>query len=207
MGKRLPIKTDIKEAVEYWSARIDECGLSIDWAEGSTHCWRCGCEKNLERCHIIPDSLGGKDEASNIVLLCKRCHIDGPNVTDPEIMWDWIRSYGVAFYESFWNIMGMKEYEFIYHSSVQKDIKAIFDSAQILPKDQDFEKVRMYLHESAECAIVHFGHPYLNNATMAGIYRMAIKKLAEHYDVTFPLEEAQEQTYTSWWTKYYFETL
>ena len=59
-------------------------------------------EKNLQRCHIIPNSLGGKDEASNLVLLCKRCHADGPNVEDPEIMWDWIRAYGVPFYDTFW---------------------------------------------------------------------------------------------------------
>ena len=26
-------------------------------------------------------------------MLCKRCHADGPNVTDPEIMWDWIKAY------------------------------------------------------------------------------------------------------------------
>ena len=102
MSKRTSIKTTISQAVDYWSKRIDECGLSVDWSEAYTHCWRCGCEKNLERCHIIPDSLGGEDAPHNIVLLCKRCHVDGPNVTDPEIMWDWIRAYGVPLYETFW---------------------------------------------------------------------------------------------------------
>ena len=92
MSERTSIKTTISQAVDYWSKRIDECGLSVDWSEAHTHCWRCGCEKNLERCHIIPDSFGGEDAPHNIVLLCKRCHVDGPNVTDPEIMWDWIRA-------------------------------------------------------------------------------------------------------------------
>jgi len=71
MGKREAIKTSIEEIVDYWKRHEDECGLSVDWAEAHERCWRCGCEKNLERCHIIPDSLGGKDEPSNLVLLCK----------------------------------------------------------------------------------------------------------------------------------------
>ena len=105
MSKRASVKTTIAQAVDYWSKRIDECVLSVDWSEAHTHCWRYGCEKNLERCHIIPDSLGGEDAPHNIVLLCKRCHADGPNVTDAEIMWDWIRAYSVPFYETFWTII------------------------------------------------------------------------------------------------------
>lgn len=86
MSKREPIKTPLSEIIAYWAKHVDECGLSVDWAEAERHCWRCGYERNLQRCHIIPDSLGGKDEPSNLVLLCKRCHAEGPNVTDPEIM-------------------------------------------------------------------------------------------------------------------------
>lgn len=122
---RRPIKTTIAQAVDYWSRRIDECGLSVDWAEADTHCWRCGCEKHLERCHIVPDSLGGKDTPENIVLLCKRCHAEGPNVTDPDIMWDWIKAYNVPFYETFWQIRGAKEYEFIYKKKVSQEIRDI----------------------------------------------------------------------------------
>ena len=47
MGKRSNIKTTIQQAVDYWASRIDECELSVDWSEADTHCWRCGCEKNL----------------------------------------------------------------------------------------------------------------------------------------------------------------
>lgn len=58
MSNRASIKTTIKQAVDYWANIIDECDLSVDWAEADTHCWRCGCQKNLQRCHIIPDALG-----------------------------------------------------------------------------------------------------------------------------------------------------
>ena len=64
--KRTNIETKIKDIVSYWAVRINECGLSVDWAEADSHCWRCGCEKNLERCHIT--SRGGEDQPGNLVL-------------------------------------------------------------------------------------------------------------------------------------------
>ena len=45
----------------------------------------------------MPDALGGPDAPENIVLLCKRCHAEWPNVKDPEIMWDWLKAYAVPF--------------------------------------------------------------------------------------------------------------
>ncbi len=85
---RQSIKTKKEDIVKYcfFEKLIDESGLSIDASEAHERCWRCGCEKSLERCYIIPASLGGKDEPANLVLLCKRCHLDNPNITDPEIM-------------------------------------------------------------------------------------------------------------------------
>lgn len=67
---REKIKTTKKEIIDYWAVRQDECELSVDWAEAHERCWRCGYKKTLDRCHIIPDSLGGKDEPKNLVLLC-----------------------------------------------------------------------------------------------------------------------------------------
>lgn len=52
--------TTIQEIVDYWRNILYEGDLSVDWDNADSHCWRCGCEKNLERCHIIPDSLGGR---------------------------------------------------------------------------------------------------------------------------------------------------
>lgn len=55
--KRKPIKTKIPEIVNYWFSRIDESDFSVDASEAHERCWRCGCKRNLERCHIVPDSL------------------------------------------------------------------------------------------------------------------------------------------------------
>ena len=79
-------------------------------------CWRCGKETELQRCHLIPDSLGGKDEASNIVLLCDKCHKEGPNVADPEIMWDWIKAYAQPNQFMFLFYQISRECEFIYRN-------------------------------------------------------------------------------------------
>ncbi len=84
MSNRKPIKTTSKEIVEYWDSRIDETELSIDFAEAEERCWRCAYKSKLHRCHIIPDSLGGEDTPSNLVLLCRRCHIEAPNIKDKD---------------------------------------------------------------------------------------------------------------------------
>lgn len=187
MKKRASIKTTIAEAVDYWVQYIDECDLSVDWSEADTHCWRCGCEKSLQRCHIVPYSLGGKDEPSNIVLLCKRCHADGPNVDDPEIMWDWIKAYKVSFYETFWNIQGRKEYEFIYGETIVEDIVYILEKSGMIEEQKNIQEiVKEELDIVVQKASIHFGQPYFNTATMAGIYRMMLKNLAKKYGVTFP---------------------
>ena len=200
MGKRDNIKTTIRQAVDYWSKIVDECELSVDWAEADTHCWRCGCEKGLERCHIIPDSLGGEDSPSNIVLLCKRCHIDGPNVTDPEIMWDWIKAYSVPFYNTFWGILGAKEYEFVYKKSVAQEIKDILDLAGVRYDETVEKNIKDIQYEVMANAGIHFGHPYFNTATMAGIHRMTLKKLANCYRVVFPLcIDQKDEPKVPWW--------
>ncbi|MDE6584416.1 MAG: HNH endonuclease [Anaeroplasmataceae bacterium] len=183
MSQREQIKTTIQQAVDYWIKYIDECDLSVDWAEANTHCWRCGCEKHLERCHIIPHALGGEDKPENIVLLCKRCHAEGPNVADPSIMWDWIKAYNVPFYETFWDIEGRKEYEFIYKRSVTEDLKRIFNKANITETNAIVEKLRAVKKEVMEKASIHFGQPYFNTATIAGLYRMIIKQLASDLNV------------------------
>lgn len=200
MSERKPIKTSVEEVVAYWTRHQDECGLSVDWAEAHERCWRCGCQKNLERCHIVPDSLGGKDEASNLVLLCKRCHAEGPNVEDPEIMWDWIRAYGVPFYDTFWKIMGRIEYKFIYGHRMDDDLKKIVELSKHAVEKEELE--RMYqtkLSKAINRTSIHFGQPYLNTATMAGVYRMFLKDMAKELDVEFPVKDEEMKKKMPWW--------
>lgn len=170
MAERERIKTTKKEIVDYWAGHVDESDLSIDFAEAHERCWRCGCKRRLDRCHIIPDSLGGEDEPSNFVLLCSRCHLDNPNVMDKEIMWDWLRAYSTSLYDTFWYLLGMREYEKIYAVPVQEEYKKRNITGEALLEFQEILK-RQYAKAS-----YHFGDPHLNVATLAGIYRMSFKE-------------------------------
>lgn len=175
--KRQNIKTKKEEIVRYWffEQLVDECGLSVDAAEAHERCWRCGCEYNLERCHIVPASLGGKDEPSNLVLLCHRCYLDNPNITDPEIMWDWIRAYGVAMYDTFWDRLGLKEYEFIY----KKDFYTEMEELGITKPEELNSIIKNLVPEILNGVGHHYGYPYMNTATIAGAYRMLVIKVAK----------------------------
>lgn len=107
MGCRV-LKTTIAEITAYWikNKPFDETELNFDWADAEYVCWNCGRisqkrldgkgsrkdDIKLQRCHIVPDSLGGGDVPSNYVLLCKKCHIEAPNVKNKYAMWEWIHS-------------------------------------------------------------------------------------------------------------------
>ncbi|MFJ7732504.1 HNH endonuclease [Lysinibacillus sp. NPDC097231] len=162
------IRTTKEQIVEYWFNIIDESGLSVDASEAIERCWRCGYKARLQRCHIIPDSLGGTDSVNNLVLLCERCHIENPNVSDTKIMWDWIRAYTTPFYDTFWMIEGFKEYEFIYGKSFEEEVRE--------RNIKNTELIKKRFHEEFKKASFHFGHPYLNKATIAGMIHMVLKK-------------------------------
>jgi len=181
--KRSTIKTPKKEIVDYWVLLQDECGLSVDWAEAEERCWRCGYIANLQRCHIIPESLGGKDEPSNLVLLCPRCHIDAPNVESKTFMWDWIRANGTPFYDTFWNLRAQKEYEFVYGKSFLDELK-----------DRDILSsydLRLFWNLDVGKSIHHFAHPWNNESTEAGLLRMRL----EEFDLKHPVIKKKSETY------------
>lgn len=119
---------------------------------------------------IIPYSLGGEDTPSNMVLLCHRCHLENPNVADSEIMWDWIRAYGTPLYDTFWILQGVKEFEFLYGKPFEEELKEL--------KINDQKRFEMLFQEEMKKTTFHYGHPYLNSATIAGILKIVIKKYA-----------------------------
>jgi len=172
---RKNIRTTKKEILNYWIGIQDECGLSVDWAEAHERCWRCGCKSNLQRCHIIPESLGGKDEPSNLVLLCTRCHIDAPNVESKTFMWDWIRANGTSIYDTFWKIRAQKEYEFVYGKSFAQEL---------IDRDilSDYDR-RLFWNLEIGRSIHHFAHPWNNDSTDAGLLRMRLEEFDKKHSV------------------------
>lgn len=101
------------KVVEYWYSSVKNYfAYFIDI--GEPNCWACGRpvsvrfdNKNikasaeecfqiwdkvghLQVCHIIPRSLGGKDEYSNLFLMCKECHELAPDTIYPDIFFEWV---------------------------------------------------------------------------------------------------------------------
>lgn len=173
-NKRTKIKTKIQEIIDYWIKIEKEYYLNFDWSEAHIVCWRCGCKRKLQRCHIIPDSLGGKDEPSNFVLLCSECHQEAPNVESSTFMWDWIKSFHNPFYNTFQQNRALDEYKRIYHKSFFKELKDrnIVANHALL----DFWNLK------TGRTSYHFGHPYGNVATITGNYKLHL----DAFDVKYP---------------------
>ncbi len=152
--------TTHSQIVDYWTLNQDECGLSVDWAEADKLCWRCAHKRKLQRCHIIPRSLGGSEEPSNLVLLCGQCHAEAPNVDDPDYMWVWLRAHAVPFYGMYWYQRGLQEYEFVYG---KKPFSLIENPEELMPKIQS--AMRKYIRGTS----THWGQGKINPSTMAWV--------------------------------------
>lgn len=165
MTKRKILKTTKQEIANYWKDRIDAKGVSVAFAQASTHCWRCGVRKRLDRCHIIPHAKGGEDIPSNYILLCKHCHVDNPNLDDSSIIWDWLAAYALHTERPFWYEQGLREFAFIYGQS----LASLLEDHKIDPEifDQSFKEM---MKETG----FHFGQPRHNAATVAGVMKRVI---------------------------------
>ena len=169
MNQSKVIKTTLEQIINYWVIRIDESELSIDFSEANERCWRCAYKSKLDRCHIIPASLGGLDDPSNLVLLCRRCHVEAPNIKDKNFFWDWLKASKVSFYDTYWTIRGMQEYEFIYKETFEKSV------LRLGIKQGDFDK---FLEEKTDFFTIHFGEGRVNPSTIAGIFRSFIMSVS-----------------------------
>ena len=151
------MNTKPSEIVEYWSNVEDECGLSVDWAEAEKLCWRCANETNLERCHIVPRSLGGSELPSNLVLLCSKCHREAPNVSDSKFMWLWLRAHAASYYGTYWQKRGIKEFEFIFSRSPFStlDASAVSEAAIHAAMQRQMQKISTYFGEGGAKSIDH----------------------------------------------------
>jgi 5-methylcytosine-specific restriction endonuclease McrA len=142
----LPSKTEV---FDYWKNVFPSKGVFIDWGEPS--CWACGHFWNgkydvtnskasmqqiykawerapLQRCHIIPRSLGGSSDPSNLYLMCAECHDLAPNTTEPEIFFAWVKRQNW-----FRRSMSKLNLEFESHGITEEQLtklKSIFESEE-----------------------------------------------------------------------------
>ncbi|MBQ7343712.1 MAG: hypothetical protein IJW53_02985 [Clostridia bacterium] len=94
----------------------------------------------------------------------------------------------------------MKEYQLIYKKSFVQELADIIVAAKLEFDDEIKNIVNEITCDVMNNAGIHFGHPYYNSATMAGIYRMTLKRVAEEYGVEFPIKkENKDEAVSSWW--------
>ncbi|MFA5152431.1 MAG: HNH endonuclease signature motif containing protein [Clostridia bacterium] len=188
------IKTRIPEIINYWENKIDESEMGADWCDifqttaKKGRCWRCGYEKKLHRCHIIPDSLGGKDEPSNYVLLCGPCHSEAPNVIDTNAMWEWIKITSKESFagccDTFWIMKGFNYYKEMYGKSFWEECNRLYINTDLsidkIDKLVQYHLNRISLHFSGM-----FSHasPKLTPSTIAFVLHKVIKFLERNQTI------------------------
>lgn len=106
----------------------------------------------IERCHVIPHSLGGKDNPLNFVLLCSDCHRKSPDIKDEFSIFKWMeqefdkrKEYNDAFND------GLKSQ--FPELSIKPFEKTIIAVAHIIKIQNSDEFVNWY----AENTTSHFG--------------------------------------------------
>lgn len=157
--------------VEYWASRRDESRLSVDWGDAERLCWRCAQEWRLQRCHIVPRSLGGADTASNLVLLCGQCHAEAPNVADSEFMWAWRIAHAASFYGGYWLNRGLREFEFAFGRPAFQGVGECREAFALASKALEAHMRRTGMH---------WGQGKINPATIAWLFRQVEIELANN---------------------------
>jgi len=95
--------------VDYWSSSKQNKygGWIFIYPEDVDYprCQCCGTHKKkwdkLERAHIVPDSIGGENIASNYLLLCSECHKNLPDINNREYLLQYVEDYLGDYIEEF----------------------------------------------------------------------------------------------------------
>ena len=165
-----------EDIVNHWKNSTWFLDLNITPDRATSCCWRCGSKQDIQRCHIVPDALGGGFEESNLVLLCARCHAEGPNLQDKKIMLDWIGSYRKKWSSDFWTNAALDEYKRIYDKDIRTEVEEILYEEKIpIEVDVAIAELKLLANKAATTASFHFGQVWLNNASLAGCFRIALE--------------------------------
>lgn len=176
------IRTTLSEICDYWSKHsIDELGNDC---EGSLidfdapACFICGKEQNLERAHIIPDSLGGKDEPSNLMCLCSTCHKKAPNTSDAKAFLRYIRNSIIEFEDT--HVLGFPKWWV-------NNLTNLIESHQLdVFKNMSVDDIRSIITTPiAEDLVVthHFGDD-VNEASKYAIYENRLLQYVKQHKVS-----------------------
>lgn len=151
-------KAWIKQCWDYHSKSISDFHVAVDWDAWDQewcNCWACGDQKPLQKCHLTPKALGGADDLSNTIPLCRRCHDLAPDVLDPQVMLDWVAEQS---YSSF--VLNLEEGRRVVHrvgswGRQLPTLLACLETVDALNIDQNL--LYKCMHEAKKQICYHWG--------------------------------------------------
>ena len=154
--KRSPKKKKQESWVrQCWDIHLPHLGeddvavVEWNWDEEKDRCWCCGVDSNLQKCHIIPKSLGGSKEYDNIVPLCVKCHDNAPDVQDKKQMFRWIKKQ-----QNWLTRMGMGHLTNI-EEIIFDYCKQVSETTEI--SDDVIEEIKKIMEETSKKITFHYG--------------------------------------------------
>lgn len=121
---------------KYWASHDLFCG-DIDLGEPA--CMSCGYfreewntwedAKQLQLCHLVPRSLGGTNDVSNIVLLCASCHDEMPDTIYKKITLKWIKENN-RYLDAFEKALNLTDFNIDKSNITQKNIAEAIKTAK-----------------------------------------------------------------------------
>lgn len=96
-----PIEKTIPVVIDWYEQHCFACGMKVishniqyeNWVEYENfhQIWNdCETDVQLEKAHILAQSLGGPTEPSNLFLLCHNCHTESPDIANRKMFMKWI---------------------------------------------------------------------------------------------------------------------
>jgi len=125
----------------------DETSKTTGWTT-----WNKAGQNGLERCHIIPHSLGGSNKVDNLVLLCKKCHELSPDIGDSQFLFDWMKNCPRSFFGSHWTEVALWNNFFTSLSEKMPDEIAAWSAMDFTEQEQKLKKTADSVSSSS-----HFG--------------------------------------------------
>ena len=171
------------DVAEYWLTTKEVLALNLIKAcdLGEPTCFACGYyakfwdevrdiqerwnKARLDKAHLTPWSLGGRNDATNIVLLCERCHQKSPDYIDPLEMLNWMKNKKHWMKENAENAI-----DEICLLGLSQDNINFFG-------EQDRRLQNECIKEAANNIAAHFGYQKVKPTTLALAFRDALRIL------------------------------
>jgi hypothetical protein len=156
-----------KQIIAYWQENTILEKHIKDKQAPENYCWHCHTAARLSMHTILPKALGGKMQADNLVLLCRKCTAAAPLSKDKAYFLDWLETYSDYSFYNYALFHAAKLYQEIYSA----DLGDIMNELDIEPNH-----ISDYLDDEQKALYQQLQIKSINVATMAGFIRSYVNK-------------------------------